>query len=35
MHDNGYLVFGDYFEEGEVSSFIDFFKAYRMKVVEQ
>jgi hypothetical protein len=35
MHPSGYLVFGDYFEEGELSTYIDLFKAFRFKIVDQ
>lgn len=35
MHPAGYLVFGDYFEKGEVETFVELFKAFKLKVVEQ
>lgn len=35
MHPSGYLVFGDYFEEGEINTYIELFKAFRLKMVDQ
>lgn len=35
MNPSGYLVFGDYFEAGELNTYIDLFQAFRMKVVDQ
>lgn len=35
MHNSGYLVFGDYFEDGEIHTYIDLFKAFKLKVVDQ
>lgn len=32
MDREGYLVFGDYFEEGELSTFIGIFEGYKFKV---
>jgi hypothetical protein len=35
MDKDGYLVYGDYFEEGEITTFIEIFEAFRFRVAEQ
>lgn len=32
MSKEGYIVFGDYFEKGELATFIEIFSAFRLKV---
>lgn len=35
MNREGYLVFGDYFEEGELATFVSIFEGFKFKVAEQ
>lgn len=35
MIESGYMVYGDYFEQGQISTYIELFNGFKLKVVDQ